>query len=350
MYPSCWKRRSAFTLIELLVVIAIIAILIGLLLPAVQKVREAAARMKCQNNLKQLSIALQSYHDGNGYFPPGGVGDLPPFGTSTNLNWGSAWTAFILPYIEQDNIFRQFQFTGGSTWGSPAATNNLNVTANKIIPTYTCPSSPLTMTTTSTYNGTAQMLNHYVGVSGAVNGTIPGYTDNRFYTNNGSSGCCSGGTASGNGILHLGFSSLKIASVTDGTSNTICISEQNDFLTTVDGSKVRWGAGLLHGFQIGWYGITPPNGTNVGDSRSFQMTSIRYRINQKTGWPNAPGNCGSVGVCENVGTNIPLNSAHTGGVNAARVDGSVAFFRESISLATLAQYAVRDDGTVINDN
>ncbi|MGL6074648.1 MAG: DUF1559 domain-containing protein [Fimbriiglobus sp.] len=343
-------RRSGFTLIELLVVIAIIAILIGLLLPAVQKVREAAARARCQNNLKQIGLALHNFHDTRGHFPAGGASDAQPYGTGGDWAWGSAWTVFILPQMEQDNIFRQMGFTGGSGWGGQAAAN-ANVTNNVVVPTFRCASSPLQPTTTSTINGTPQMLNHYVGISGAVSGLIPGYNETRINTGGGSAGCCSGGIASGGGTLFPG-SSVRITSIGDGTSNTIMVSEQNDLLTTVNGSRVPWGAGLLHGWHIGFYrssGVSPPNLGNGGDVRTFQMTTVRYTINRKTGWPDAPGNCGSVGVCENMGTNIPLNSAHSGGVNALFGDGSIRFLRDSLTMQILAQLSTRDDGIPLGD-
>src|SRR3981189_2555330 len=102
-------RRYGFTLIELLVVIAIIAILIGLLIPAVQKVRAAAARAQCQNNLKQIGLALPRYNDAYTQLPPGGAADEPPFGTGTGGGWGSSWMVYILPYIEQGNFFNAWQ-------------------------------------------------------------------------------------------------------------------------------------------------------------------------------------------------------------------------------------------------
>src|SRR5712691_9272019 len=107
-----WWSGRAFTLIELLVVIAIIAVLVGLLLPAVQKVREAANRMKCSNNLKQFGLACHSYHDVNLLFPPGGrfMSIQGDFETTWNMDWNSdkgSWLVYTLPYMEQDNLYKQ---------------------------------------------------------------------------------------------------------------------------------------------------------------------------------------------------------------------------------------------------
>ena len=338
LMPVCRKtdgrgERPGFTLIELLVVIAIIAILIGLLLPAVQKVREAAARMQCSNNLKQMGLALHAYHDANNALPPGGTPDPGQGG------WGSSWMVFILPYIEQNNIYQKFVFTGVSGWNG---NTNYDVVNNIKIPVYRCPSSPLPLTTNGTPNSQNLEVVTYVGISGAVNGLIPNYTESRTDTGGSGTGCCQGGISSAGGFL-FPSSHVKLTDISDGTSNTIMVSEQGDFITTTDGAKNAWNAGQANGWLIGATPGTPPNYNSGSDNRTFQMTTIRYGLDQKTGWTPG-GNCGGQGVCQNSGDNIPLNSTHTGGVNSLFGDGSVHFLSDGISIATLAQLATRDDG------
>lgn len=342
-------RRTGFTLVELLVVIAIIGVLVALLLPAVQAAREAANRMSCSNNLKQLGIALHNHHDTHKRLPPGGLNDVAPVGTGGG-SWGSSWMVFILPFVEQGPLYDKFTFTGNSGWGGASATNNYNAASNAGISFYFCPSSPLNNTATSPFTGSNITGPTYVGISGAVPGLIPGYNETRVYNPTGSAGCCSGGIAGGGGTLVPGNAKLKFASLTDGLSNTLVVSENGDFITTQDGSKRDWRSGGLHSFLIGWHNSTPPNGATT-DARTFNMTTVRWPINDKkgrsqgsAGWPNAPGNCGAVGVCDNASTNLPLNSAHPGGVMGLMGDGSVKFISETTAMSIVAAAATRDDG------
>src|SRR4051794_8209756 len=134
---STQTRRSAFTLIELLVVIAIIAILIALLVPAVQKVREAAARATCQNNLKQLALGLHNYHDSFSHFPAGAqavVNPVPQTVPATTIQ-GTSWIVFVLPYIEQAGVYAQYNFQ--QTYSSA---QNGGVVGANVIKTLYCPS------------------------------------------------------------------------------------------------------------------------------------------------------------------------------------------------------------------
>jgi len=326
------SRRLAgpgFTLIELLVVIAIIAILIGLLLPAVQKVREAAARSQCSNNLKQLAIACHSYHDANNRLPPGCAEDQPPFGTAGG-GWGSSWKVYILPYIEQDNIFQKWVFNGANSgYVSP----NVQLINNITIKTYRCPSSPIApFYANSNNNGSIEMMTSYTGVAGSTLDTPLASTGY--------------GYNSGGGILFAN-SQVTMVGITDGTSNTIMIGEQSDHLRDANNNPIPGSFTAItsqgpHGWTMGAGGQQV--GAAYGD-RTFNCTTVRYQINQR-GMSN---NC-AAGTCDNTGNNIPFSSGHSGGAMMGMGDGSVRFMRSTIPLATLQAYAGRSDGLVITDN
>ncbi len=340
--------RRAFTLVELLVVIAIIGILVALLLPAIQAAREAARRTQCINNLKQLGIALQNHHDTYNRLPPGGSCDRPPFGNfqGGGNHWGGSWLARILPYVEGGAVYEEIDFTSGSSgWGNQTSGRAI---ANVVIPSFACPSSPLPRRAAGSPPGSQNaMTATYVGISGAVDGLIEGFNETRTNQGGGSAGCCSGGIVSGGGVL-FPFSQVRYSDITDGTSNVMAVSEHGDYLITLNDSRVPWASGHRHGFLIGAHGDggnrQPPNYFPGGDARTFNQTTVRWPINQKSGWPNSPGNCGALGVCDNIGNNIPLNSAHPGGVAVLLCDGAVRFVGQDISLDLLGRLVTRDAG------
>src|SRR5262245_34912969 len=192
------KDRRAFTLIELLVVIAIIAILIGLLLPAVQKIREAANRMKCSNNMKQIGLGLHNYNDVNGQLPPAVLANIPTLlpnataamqGSAGQLDMiGPNWMILLLPFIEQDNLFNLYS-TSIQNYRNNINDQNWRAIRSNRIPIYVCPSDPFAatpFTNTNIVSTTGWFRGSYGANSGpgvpdqSVNGNSPNYTPAGF--------------------------------------------------------------------------------------------------------------------------------------------------------------------------
>ncbi|MFL5244047.1 MAG: DUF1559 domain-containing protein, partial [Gemmataceae bacterium] len=371
------------------VVIAIIAVLIGLLVPAVQKVREAANRISCSNNLKQMGLAFHNFHDIHGYLPSAGSADGKPFSSGP---WpiggeGTNWSIYILPEIEQDNVFKALTFNGDSGWTNDqtatatvagtiytsSALNNVTLINSVNLKLYRCPSDPKPPMIRNDSNvrdsgGNESVLvnrNSYVAIAGAVNNIDGSGIFHESRNTDNSSWTWQFGITAWGGMIAPDWNHVNFASVKDGLSNTMMISEQSDQLRALDVSSgnivddqysvTSTGGGLFRGHSNG---VDANSNVNPAapwmDARGQTYTTIRYKINQKLGWTcgGAPG----IGVCgggsgfwNSEGANVPLMSAHSGGVNALYGDGSVHFITDSTPLVTLAQLATRDDGQVIVD-
>lgn len=336
-FSSRLLRRSAFTLIELLVVIAIIAILIGLLLPAVQKVREAAARMKCTNNLKQIGLGIMNYE--------GVYGKFPPAATRVEIDtWmhGPTWWVYTMPYMELDAAYQKIVFPRQTFWFGGTSHANTLIWKNVGFSFMQCPSSPLAQFSSSGSDSGYQRP-FYTCILGASPHPTALNANSQFR-----------GPVSDGGVITLARGQT-ITSVTDGTSNTIMVGEQSGQMYASNGQPRPDGntdgrVDNNRGFHMGTSHVGYPSGDNTmtagkncthdNCARCYNTTSIFNRGIVTRGLVSNDYN--------ELRCNKPLNSAHTGGINALFADGHVQFVQESIPLNTLKAMVNRDDGTVIN--
>jgi len=323
-------RRRAFTLIELLVVIAIIAVLIGLLLPAVQKVREAASRMRCTSNLKQIALASHGYHDANTRFPGA-------------VEQGSRYSSLfveLLPYIEQTPLSNQWDF-------SPTGSNG-GTRAGSVIKTYICPSHPQADTPLSLTTGQYALTTY-----GGNGGTLPfpadiSPCDGMFFIT---------GSASRPRYGQVG---VQIIHITDGASNTLLFGERivGDLnMDTFLGAPFDTPPSPPLQPETNYMPWAPPSGPNAAGGLLGSTTMINYRHGSTWGPPPPPpppmipppppkvswSNFGPQAWAR-LGS---MGSYHTSGANVALADGSVRFLRDSTSISTLRALCTRAGGDLL---
>jgi prepilin-type processing-associated H-X9-DG protein/prepilin-type N-terminal cleavage/methylation domain-containing protein len=351
-------RLRAFTLIELLVVIAIIAILIGLLLPAVQKVREAANRSQCQNNLKQMGLACLNYESTYKKLPPGGEGtnamntgtafsnDLvggahPPRGTLMH----SLFT-YMLPYIEQDNIYRQIDPDEYYNANSAAYPNHVGAFKN-VIKTFICPTYPFESKDSQGYG--------YVHYGATV------YTDIVVYPGQGGSmrmvGMRDNPLARQRGALDN--DSPAITGLSDGTSGTILIAEdaarRENYVTNPNytdpavalGSAVD---GTSFATRRFWRWAEQDSGYGVSGDPTLNTVTTGFKIvnnNNTSPSTDGPSTC-NWRTTNNCGPNDEIFSFHPGGANVVFADGHVQYIADSINPVVAASLVSRSGGEVVD--
>lgn len=321
------RIRRAFTLIELLVVIAIIAILIALLLPAVQSAREAARRIQCKNNLKQISLALHSYHDVYGRFP---IGSFSPTGSMFPSPTGRPDWAYclhyLLPYVEQAALYQlmaQNDMTNPKPDDPDSALTWPPETDGRVVEAYLCPSDigNSTLVHRNTPNKIRLFLVNYLGIFSGLN-------DGESYSDT---------DPARRGVF--GYNrGARFRDITDGTSSTMCVAEYvkgPDFVLRGWTFTSRAGSQTLHV-------------RNTPNSRAPDnlLSNIDYCGNSSANQPAQNRPCVSGGTA---GNHASSRSMHVGGVQVALCDGSVRFISENIDLTTWRNLGWISDGEVIGD-
>jgi prepilin-type N-terminal cleavage/methylation domain-containing protein/prepilin-type processing-associated H-X9-DG protein len=395
------RQRHGFTLIELLVVIAIIAILIGLLLPAVQKARESAARSQCANNIHQVVLALHAYQEDNDRLP---VGCFVPYTydgckycQDITYPFGPNWAVYILPYIEQGNVYNTINVNAYPGIGLVHPTKgktgteqtyygpnfkNMDRTWRAVrgytIPTYLCPSDPKNGVPYNDPNGAIDMLGPDKSGPGAdapietgwARGNYAataGFTDNDHTSDGGGANTAnpfdgnagdgivpgvSGNPALSKGPIFFqsttGKNGTKLTDITDGTTSTIMINEIRAGFNQLDPRGV-WALGYP-GMSITNAGRNynpTPNNILDNDSNGGDEMQNCYKF-YFTGIGAAGYGCfGGMGVGQDQDNSAMARSFHDGGVNAGFADGSVRFILNSIDQYTWCVLQSKNDGMVI---
>jgi len=328
MRNNCFTRgeRRGFTLVELLVVIAIIGILVGLLLPAVQAAREAARRMQCGNNIKNLGLALHNYESAIKRIPPAGFHNINGVGAaSDSTSWGPSWCVMILPYIEQTNLHSLYDFR-------QLRSRESEVAVSTRVPTFLCPSDEGSVMWSNPNNNLA--------------GRRANYARGNYAANGGAGNAFSAGDyrkSHARGPFATGGAPSTFSSVSDGLSNTIFLSELIIANATND-VRGAWAYPVGVVFMGGHYiDIGPtllPNGNALDntkrDRNSFCSPNFATDRNLRC----------AVSSTANRGYQT-ARSRHTGGIQAARGDGSVTFLSNSIELITWQRLLSQADGQVV---
>jgi prepilin-type N-terminal cleavage/methylation domain-containing protein/prepilin-type processing-associated H-X9-DG protein len=363
------SSRRGFTLIELLVVIAIIAILIGLLLPAVQKVREAAARMQCSNNLKQMALGFMTYESAQGAFPRSGEHLVQSGSSVYKTQCLHSPLLYLLPFIEQENVYRQVNQTLRHNEGANATLAASGQGFGAVIKTYLCPSNPIRPNPRDSqgYACSDYAVLPYVEISSA-NAAITGLAAGRynaamsseayplsfykFYTA-GASDISASKTFQllpSADLAAMGFSptfgGATITSITDGTSMSILVYEDVGRNEKMHSDDPGYAASGALSFSANAY-LDPVDGHG---RRHWRWGEPDNTSGASKGVNNNSTPAGGPSTCpwtyHDCGPNNEMFSFHTGGAHAVFADGHVAFIRDSISLRTFYTLCTRDAGEV----